>query len=138
MILLDTNVVSETMKPRPNAGLMEWLNSQDLDSLWLPIITVMELRFGAALLEPGPRRRNLESRIDETVYKVFGGRIKYLDDPAAPVFADRAAAAQRNGRQVGFADSAIAAIAIAAGFCIVTRDTAPFHDMGAKVINPWT
>ena len=92
MILLDTNVVSETMKPRPNAGLMEWLNNQELDSLWLPIITVMELRFGAAHLEPGLRRRNPESRIDETVYKVFGGRIKYLDDQAAQVFADRAAA----------------------------------------------
>ena len=137
MILLDTNVISETMKPRPNSGVMEWLNEQDLDSLWLPVITVMELRFGAALLEPGPQRQKLESKIDETVNKIFRSRIKYLDDPATQVFANQAATAQRNGRRVGFADAAIAAIAIASGFSIATRDTAPFRDMGADVTNPW-
>ncbi len=55
MILLDTNLISETMKPNPNPGVMEWLNQQDLGSLWLPVIVVMELRFGAALLASGPR-----------------------------------------------------------------------------------
>ena len=138
MILLDTNVISETMNPRPNAGVMSWLNDQDLDSLWLPVITVMELRFGAALLGPGVRRQTLESRIDETVDQVFKGRIKHLDDTATHVFADRAAAARRNGRRVGFADAAMAAIAIASGFSIATRDTAPFQELGAEVINPWT
>ena len=138
MILLDTNVISETMNSRPNAGVMSWLNVQDLDSLWMPVITVMELRFGAALLVPGVRRQTLESRIDETVDQVFKGRIKYLDDAATQVFADRAAAARRKGRRVGFADAAMAAIAISSGFSIATRDTAPFQEMGAEVINPWT
>ena len=138
MILLATNVLSETMNPRPDSGVMDWLNEQDLDSLWLPVITVMELRFGAALLEPGPQRRKLESNIDETVNRIFRGRTKSLDDPGTQVFADQAATAQRNGRRFGFADAAIAASAIASGFSIATRDTAPFRDMGADVTNPWT
>ncbi len=137
MILLDTNLVSETMKPAPNPGVMEWLNQQDLASLWLPVIVVMELRFGAALMPPGSRRRRLENGIEETVGRMFKGRIKQLDDSAARVFADRAAAARRNGREIGFADAAIAAIAIHSGFSIATRDTAPFQGMGAEVINPW-
>jgi len=137
MILLDTNLVSETMKPAPNPGVMEWLNRQDLASLWLPVITVMELRFGAALLAPGPRRRALESGIDEAVERVFKGRIKPLDEPAARVFAVRAAAARRNGHPIGFADAAIAASAIHSGFRVATRDTAPFRNMGAEVVNPW-
>ena len=137
MILLDTNLISETMKSAPNPGVMEWLNQQDLESLWLPVIVVMELRFGAARLAPGSRRRKLEKGIDETVGRVFKGRIKPLDEPAARVFAVRAAAARRAGRQIGFADAAIAAIAIHSGFRIATRDTAPFRDMGAEVVNPW-
>ena len=138
MILLDTNLISETMKPAPNPGVMEWLNQQDLESLWLPVITVMELRFGAALLEPGLRRRKLETGIDEIVDRVFKGRIKQLDESAARIFAVRAAAARHDGRRIGFADAAIAAIAINSGFCVATRDTAPFRDMGAEVINPWS
>ncbi len=137
MILLDTNLISETMKPNPNPGVMEWLNQQDLGSLWLPVIVVMELRFGAALLASGPRRDRLESGIDNIVDRMFKGRIKQLDDSAARIFAVRAAA-QHNGRQIGFADAAIAAIAIHSGFSIATRDTAPFRDMGAEVINPWS
>ncbi len=138
MILLDTNVVSETMRPAPDPGVMEWLNRQHLESLWLSVITVMELRFRAALLAPGARRQNLENGIDEIVGRVFKGRIKHLDEPAVRVFADRAAAAQRNGRRVGFADAAIAAIAVASGFHVATRDTASFRDMGADAINPWS
>ncbi|MDE0047906.1 MAG: PIN domain-containing protein [Rhodospirillaceae bacterium] len=138
MILLDTSVVSETMRPAPDPGVMDWLNQQELESLWLSVITVMELRFGAALLAPSARRQIFENGIDETVDRVFRGRIKHLDEPAVRVFADRAATARRNGRRVGFADAAIAAIAVASGFHVATRDTAPFRDMGASVINPWS
>lgn len=138
MILLDTNVVCETMRSAPDPGVMEWLNQQDLESLWLPVITVMELRFGAALLAPGAQRQTLENGIDETVERVFRGRIKHLDKAAVRVFAERAAAARSNGRWVGFADAAIAAIAVASRFHVATRDTAPFRDMGAGVINPWS
>ncbi|MYA68052.1 MAG: type II toxin-antitoxin system VapC family toxin [Gammaproteobacteria bacterium] len=137
MILLDTNVVSETMKPGPDARVMDWLNSQDIESLWLSVTVVMELRFGAAIPSPGSRRRTLGNGIGEMVNEVFRGRKKQLDLPATRVFADRAATAQRRSRRIGFADAAIAAVAIASGFSVATRDTAPFLEMGADVINPW-
>ena len=137
MIFLDTNVISETMKPGPDPFVMEWLNRQDLGSLWLTVITVAELRYGVARLEPGRRRNDLETRINAMVNEVFSSRVASFNESATGVFADKAASARRKGRMVEFADAAIAAIAISSGFAIATRDTGPFLDMGAEVIDPW-
>ena len=137
MIILDTNIVSETMKPMPDSGVMDWLNMQDMASLWLTSITVAELRFGVANLAEGKNRTQLGERIETLVWNAFDGRVKDFDVPATVFLADRAAAARRIGRKVEFADAAIAAIALTHGFAVATRDTRPFLDMGCDVINPW-
>ena len=138
MILLDTNVVSEIQRPEADPNVVAWFDAQSLPTLWLSTITVAELRYGIALLEPGRRRAALERLIETYVENLFAGRIAGFDLAATSLFADRAARARLQGREVrGFADAAIAAIAISRGFAVATRDTRPFRDMGAAVIDPW-
>lgn len=137
MIILDTNVISETMRGEPDGNVMVWLNAQHLASLWLTSVTVAELRFGAALLAEGKRRSKLIERIELAIDDIFAGRVAAFDVDATAIFAARAAGAQARGMQVGFADAAIAAIALSKGFSVATRDVAPFHAMGVDVMEPW-
>lgn len=138
MIVLDTNVISETMRVEPNANVMAWLNDQHLASLWLTTVTVAELRFGAARLAEGRRRSTLIERIETAVTEIFSGRIAVFDVDAAKFLADRAAAAEARGERVEFADAAIASTALVRGFSVATRDTAPFRAMGVEVVDPWS
>lgn len=137
MIVLDTNVISETMRAEPNANVMAWLNDQHLVSLWLTAITVAELRFGAVRLAEGRRRSILTERIETAVTSMFADRIAVFDVDAAWFLAERAAVAEARGARVEFADAAIASTALARGFSVATRDTAPFRAMGVEVIDPW-
>lgn len=138
MIVLDTNVISETMRVSPDANVMTWLNEQHLASLWLSTISVAELRFGAARLPDSKRRNALVERINVAITTIFTDRIAPFDSAAASAFADHAAVAEARGERVEFADGAIAAIALAKGFAVATRDTAPFKAMGVEIINPWS
>jgi predicted nucleic acid-binding protein len=126
------------MKPQPDTNVMAWLNAQAPASVWLTTITVAELRYGAARLDPGRKRSGLEGLISAYVEEVFKDRIASFDLPATVLFAERAANARRKGSMVEFADGAIAAIALARGFAVATRDARPFIDMGVEVIDPWT
>jgi predicted nucleic acid-binding protein len=137
MIVLDTNVLSETMRKEPHPNVMAWLNAQDLDALWLTSITVAELRFGAARLPSGKRRSALIEHIETAVSEIFAGRIAEFGIDAAGFLAERAAEAEAHGKRVEFADAAIAAIALAKGFSVATRDIEPFRAMGVDVIDPW-
>lgn len=138
MIVLDTNVVSEIQRPGADANVVAWFDAQSLPTLWLTTITVAELRYGVALLDPGRRRAALERLIETYVENLFAGRIAGFDLAATAVFADRAARARQQGREVrGFADAAIAAIALSRGFAVATRDAGPFRDMGVTIIDPW-
>lgn len=138
MIILDTNVISETMRAAPDANVMAWLNDQHLASLWLSAISVAELQFGAKRLPQGKRRTALIKRIDVAVTTIFADRIAPFDSHAASVFADHAALAEARGERVEFADAAISAIALEKRFSVATRDTAPFKAMGVEVIDPWS
>lgn len=138
MIVLDTNVLSETMRGAPDPNVKAWLNRQDMVTLWLTTITVAELRFGVAKCPHGKKRDVLNQAVETFVTKVFPGRIAAFDLDTTAIFADRLAAASASGREVrGFADAAIAAIALARGFSVATRDTGPFEAMGVRVIDPW-
>lgn len=137
MIVLDTNVISETMRSKPDAKVMAWLNDQHLASLWLSAITVAELRFGVARLPAGKRRTALIGRVETAITDIFAGRIASFDTEAAGFLAERAAVAEAGGTRVEFADAAIAASALAKGFSVATRDTAPFAAMGVGIIDPW-
>ena len=129
MIVLDTNVVSETMRPLPDAAVVAWLNRQEIRTLHLTAVSLAELRFGIAQLEEGRTRADLLGRL-KLMDRVFARRILPFTAAAAQAFADRMAAARRRGHAVGFQDGMIAASVAASGFSIATRDTAPFEAMG--------
>lgn len=137
MIVLDTNVVSETMRPAPNAAVVAWLNGQDIQTLYLTAVSLAELRFGIARLEESRTKTDLSARLNMMLEQVFPGRVLPFTDAAAHAFADRMAIARRNGLAVGFQDGMIGATAAASGFAIATRDTSPFAAMGVTVIDPW-
>lgn len=137
MIVLDTNVVSETMRPAPSPAVIAWLNAQDLQTLYLTAVSLAELRFGIAQLDEGRSKADLSERLDRMLDLVFQGRIIPFTAATAQAFADRMAVARRGGRAVGFQDGMIAACVAASGFSIATRDTSPFVAMGLRVIDPW-
>ncbi|RKF05474.1 type II toxin-antitoxin system VapC family toxin [Oceaniradius stylonematis] len=137
MILLDTNVVSEAMRPGANRRVVDWLNAQDLRTLHLSTISLAELGYGIAALPDGRRKNELKARLEETEDRVFGDRILAFDRTAAAEFSERMAAARKAGRGVGFADGQIAAIAAAKGMIVASRDTAPFEAMDVAFTDPW-
>jgi toxin FitB len=115
MIVLDTNIVSEPIKPMPSAALIAWWRAQNRDSLYLTTVSVAELRSGVEVLPLGRRRDLLTTAIDETL-REFKGRILSFDEPAAAMFAQVVARAKACGNQIGFADAAIAAITMTKDF----------------------
>jgi predicted nucleic acid-binding protein len=137
MIILDTNVISETQKPDPDPKVMAWLDSLDPTITYLTAITVAELVYGVDRLPAGKRRTTLSQAISAIVETDFYGRILPFDATAAYYFG-AVADAEKNGLAVKFADGAIAAIARANNLCpVATRDETPFAAMGVDIINPW-
>lgn len=137
MILLDTNVISEPLRAAPAPTVVAWLDAQPLETLFLSVVTVAELRFGVARLPAGRRRNSLIEQLGSQVLPAFTGRILTFDLPATQRYAEAMAKAQAAGLVVGVADGFIAAIAAANGMAVATRDTAPFAAMDVAVINPW-
>lgn len=138
MILIDTNVISEPLRAAPELRVVEWLDTQPLETLYLSVITVAELRFGVARLPPGKRRDSLRERLETQVLPVFAGRILALDLAATQAYADLMSKAQSTGLAIGLADGYIAAIATVNGMMVATRDKAPFDAAGVSVIDPWS
>lgn len=137
MIVLDTNIVSETMRAAPDPNVVAWLNRQDIQTLHLTAVSLAELRFGIAQLDDGKAKADLSERLERVLELVFQGRVIPFTTDTTKAFADRMAAARRKGRAVGFQDGMIAASVAAAGFAIATRDTSPFEAMDVPVINPF-
>lgn len=137
MILLDTNVISEAMKPAPNPRVRDWLDAQAAETLYLSTITLAELLFGVGPLPDGRRRNGLNAAV-EGVAGLFDGRILTFDEPAARRYAGLALGARAAGRGFPTPDGYIAAIAASRQFAVASRDTSPFEAVGLKVIDPWT
>ncbi|GMV02867.1 MAG: type II toxin-antitoxin system VapC family toxin [Burkholderiaceae bacterium] len=137
MILLDTNVVSEPLRHAPEARVIEWIDAQPLETLYLSAITVAELRAGLALLPAGKRRAGLHDSLEKRVLPLFVGRVLAFDMACTNAYAELMAKARAAGLAVGTADGYIAASAAASGFTVATRDTSPFQAVGLAVINPW-
>ncbi|MFC4307512.1 type II toxin-antitoxin system VapC family toxin [Steroidobacter flavus] len=137
MILLDTNVVSEPLRPTPEARVIEWIDSQPLETLFLSAVTVAELRAGVAQLPAGKRRAGLQENLEKRVLSLFAGRVLPFDLACTPAYAGLMAKARAAGVTVAAADGYIAAIAATNGFAVATRDTAPFAAAGVSTINPW-
>ena len=136
MILLDTNVVSETVRLRPDPKVRSWVDSQDRKTLYLASLTVAELRSGVIVMPEGKRKRELEDGFDE-ILRTFDGRILPFDTQAAHRYAELFFIARKAGRGFPTPDGYIAAIASLHGFAVATRDAAPFTAGGVEVINPW-
>ncbi len=136
MIVLDTNVVSEAMKPEPDAVVRAWLNNQAAETLYLSTVTLAELLFGIAAL-PAGKRRNLLDRALTELLELFKDRILPFDTDAARHYAGLAMTAKNGGRGFPTPDGYIAAVAASRGFIMASRDTSPFEAAGVKVINPW-
>jgi predicted nucleic acid-binding protein len=137
MVILDTNVISEPLKPAGDPAVLEWLDQQEIDTLYLTTITVAELRFGIAALPWGKRKRRLEEDFEKHILSHFEDRILPFDVAATVAYARIRAKAKADGKAIGVADGFIAAIAAQHGFAVATRDTSPFEAAGIPVVNPW-
>ena len=137
MIVLDTNVVSEPLHAVPDPRVVSWLDAQPLETLFLSVVTLAELRFGMARMPAGRRRSGLIERLEGQVLPAFAGRVLSFDPAASVGYATAMAAALMRGQTVGMADGLIAATAIAHCMTVATRDTSPFIAMGVTVIDPW-
>ena len=137
MILLDTNVVSEPLRPAPNERVVAWIDAQALETLFLSAITVAELRAGVALLPAGKRRAGLQDSLETQVLPLFAGRVLPFDLACTQAYAELTAKARASGLAIAGADAYIAAIAAVNGLSVATRDTGAFEAAGATVINPW-
>lgn len=136
MIVLDTNVVSEAMKPEPAPVLRDWLDEQAAETLFLSSVTVAELLFGIGALPDGRRKQKLAATLDGML-GLFDGRVLPFDTDAARRYADLAVAARNAGKGFPTPDGYIAAIAAAQGFTVATRDASAFKAAGVPIIDPW-
>ena len=136
MIVLDTNVISEAMKPEPHPAVRAWLNAQAAPTLYLSSVTLAELLFGIAALPAGKRKDMLAQTLDGLL-RLFRNRVLPFDTDAARRYAELAVMARTGGRGFPTPDGYIAAIAASRSFVVASRDTAPFQAAGVPVINPW-
>lgn len=136
MIVLDTNVVSEAMKPTPDPKVQAWLNEQAADTLYLSSVSIAELTFGIAALPAGKRKHMLDKAF-EGLLRLFEGRVLNFDTDAARCYAELAVTAKSRGRGFPTPDGYIAAIAASRGFIVASRDIARYEAAGVTVINPW-
>jgi predicted nucleic acid-binding protein len=138
MIIVDTNVVSELLRPKPNPRVEQWLSAQDGLTIYLTSVSEAELRYGLAIMGNGTRRAALVDAVDRILREDFAGRILPFDSDAALSYAIIAAARRTAGRPIAQADCQIAAIARARGAVVATRNTSDFEGCGVDQINPWT
>ena len=138
MIVLDTNVVSEPLKPAASPTVIAWLDRQNFETLFLSAISLAELRYGVAALPEGRCKQGLKTALEERIFSLFGLRILPFDTEAADAYAVIRGRARAQGESIGASDGYIAATAAAHGFAVATRDTGPFEAAGVSCINPWT
>lgn len=137
MIVLDTNVVSELMRPVPNPAVLAWVDAQSDRDLWLCSVVVSELLYGLARLPSGARRLQLTRAFEAMLAEDFAGRVLAFDLPAAVVYADLVSAREQLGQPLAMADAQIAATCLAHGGRLATRNTRHFEDLGLVWLNPW-
>jgi predicted nucleic acid-binding protein len=137
VIILDTNVVSELMKPDPAEPVVTWIAARPALSLFTTSITQAEVLHGALLLPAGKRREALEDAARAMFDEDFAGRILAFDSFAAALYARIAVARRHAGRPISHFDAQIAAIAAAVGATIATRNVADFEACGVALEDPW-
>ena len=137
MILLNTNVISEPQRHKANARVLDWIDAQALELLYLSTITVAELRAGIAMMPVGKRRDSLDENLEKRLLPMFANWVLSFDRACTKAYAELLAKSRATGLALATADTLIAAVALANGFTVATRDTRPFEAAGLSVINPW-
>jgi toxin FitB len=135
--LLDTNVVSEWTKPRPNRGVIEWLSRVDEDEVFLSVVTFAELRHGIERLPSGRRRRRLDEWLRGELALRFEGRIVLIDGPIADEWGRLVTRQEARGRPIAAMDGLVAATAQVHALTLVTRNATDFQASVKSVLNPW-
>lgn len=135
--LLDTNVVSEWVKPRPDPGVVAWVGEADEDRIFISVITIAELRHGIERLPVGVRRDRLDHWLTEQVPLRFGERVLAVDAETADAWGRVMARGEATGRSPGTMDAFIAATVLQHDMTLVTRNASDFEPLGLRMINPW-
>jgi toxin FitB len=138
MIILDTNAVSEPLKPLPNAAYMAWLREQTPGTLFTTTVTVAEMLLGIEALPSGKRKEVIRRGVVEMAFPLFEDRILEFGQSDAAEFAKVVVRARRAGNNIEFADAVIAAIAVRRGFSLVTRNVKDFKATGVQIVMPWS
>lgn len=136
--LLDTNVVSEWVKPRPNPRLAAWLGEVDEDRVFLSVVTIGELRHGIERLGAGRRRERLEVWLRDELPQRFEGRLLPIDAAVADAWGHIVAERTRRGRPIGVMDAFVAATSAVHQLTLVTRNAADFRTSVTTLFDPWT
>lgn len=137
MFILDTNVISELVRPAPSPSVIAWVSGQLASTLFLTAVTEAELRFGVEIMPAGIRRDDVRSSIDAILREDFAGRVLPFDSESAEAYASIAATRRASGNPISLPDAQIAAIAAANGMAVVTRNEADFAGVGVDIVNPW-
>lgn len=136
--LLDTNVVSEWVKPSPDIGVATWLAAADEETVFLSVMTLGEIRYGIERLPPGARRSRLDAWVKTDLPLRFEGRMLGIDATTADAWGFLTALAQRRGHPIAAVDGLIAATACRHDLTLVTRNVRDFEPLDIRLLNPWT
>ncbi|MCT2399600.1 type II toxin-antitoxin system VapC family toxin [Novosphingobium mangrovi (ex Huang et al. 2023)] len=136
--LLDTNVISEGARPRPDPGVMDWLASMDEEQLFLSVVSLAELRHGIERLDDGGRKAALDVWLTEQLAPRFEERLLLVDPGTADQWGRVVARTQSAGRPIGAMDAFLAAHALQHQLTLVTRNVSDFEAAGVRLFNPWT
>ena len=137
MIVLDTNIISEFMLPRPDSRVTRWLDRQSASSLWTTSVTSFEARYGIETAPAGKRRTSLMNAFESWLNQVVQQRILPYDEQAARSAALIAAERKRTGRTGELRDTMIAGIVVASHATLATRNVKHFGDIAKFIVNPW-
>jgi len=137
VILLDTSVISELMRPQPEPKVLAWADGLDPDAVAITAMNEAEILHGLARLPDGRRKQALQHSWDALMAELFTGRILPFTTEAAHWYAEVLGRRERSGRAMATADAVIAATALAHGASLATRDGADFAGIGLELINPW-
>jgi predicted nucleic acid-binding protein len=135
--LLDTNCISELIRPKPEPRVMDWMRAADESLLYLSVLTLGEIRKGAAILPQSTRRTYLESWLELDLQVRFSGRILAIDNDVADRWGWLIAGAERKGRSLAAVDGLLAATALEHNLTIVSRNTSDFAHTHVPILNPW-
>jgi predicted nucleic acid-binding protein len=135
--LLDTNVVSEWARPRPNAGVVAWLADADEDRVFVSVVTLAELRYGIERMAVGNRRRRLDEWLRDELPLRFEGRVLAVDRAVADAWGHVVARSEAAGRPIGAMDALIAATVRVHHLTLVTRNAQDFESTVKPIVNPW-